>query len=114
MTGQQVEITHERQLRALVGQVTGKQPAAATMGQQLYAHLRLCACPMQLYHLWSQRQIGRYCYASQFRVPPFAGDYDAQPAWWLDAAAIVATEMAACARCQCSRCAHGGGLNHGA
>lgn len=109
-----MEITHERQLRALVGQVAGKQPAAATMGQQLYAHLRLCACPMQLYHLWSQRQIGRYCYARQFRVPPFAGDYDAQPAWWLDAAAIVATEMAACARCQCSRCAHGGGLNHGA
>ncbi len=107
-----MEIAHERQLRAIARQVTAQQPGTATLGQQLYAHLRLCACPLHLYHHWSQRQIGRYLYARQFRVPPFAGDYDAQPAWWLDTSAIVATEMATCARCQCSRCAPGGGLNH--
>ena len=120
MTGRQAEFAGEDDLKAVLAQVAAlvppaaaaRQPGAYTVGQNLYAHLRLCAYPLVLYHTWSQRQIGRYLYARSLAVPPFAGDYGRQPAWWLDAAQIIATELAACSGCQCAHCAGRKGLRH--
>ena len=104
MTGRQEEFGGEADVRHLIAQVAERPPDTYTLGQNLYAHCRLCACPLRLYDSDSQQTIRRYVYAQVFRVPPFAGDYDHLPAWWLDAAQIIAAELAACSGCECVLC----------
>ncbi|MEE9162012.1 MAG: hypothetical protein V3U35_03485 [Candidatus Neomarinimicrobiota bacterium] len=113
MTGRQVEVAGDADLRHLIAQFAERPPDAYTVGQNLYALCRLCACPLRLYDSHSQETIRRYVYAQVFQVPPFAGDYDRLPAWWLDAAQIIATELAACGGCECVLCSRRSGLRHG-
>lgn len=41
-----------------------------------------------------QKDIERYIYCEQFNIPPYAGDYNNQPAKWIDRAFIIKHTLA--------------------
>ena len=52
-----------------------------------------CCCNM-VYDKYLQRDIKRYLYCEQFNVPPYSGDFDAQPVTWIDKAFIIKNALA--------------------
>jgi len=65
-------------------------------GRNLWYNLLLVACQNNLLDPWSQNVIRRYIYCERHQTAPFPGAYDEQPAWWIDASAIIAREQTAC------------------
>jgi len=99
-----------RTIKALVDLEAGLREIMATSrenytaGQQLYFLAPHVACINNLYLPGHTKLLRRYIYSRDLGMPAFAGPYDAQPAWWHDALAVIQTELAAVWNCRCQKC----------
>jgi len=108
VTYEQQEIADSADLHALLLEILQQKPREYSIGQHLYFNLigmHRCICPELVREDWCMDIIRRFVYCrDHLSVTPFEGGYDRQPAWWLDASAIIAAEVSALAECSCFKC----------
>ena len=92
-TKQMVTVSNADDLQALVLAVMGKCPSSYTLGKHLHLHARRIGCVNMFHDIESQKVIRRMLYCQRFNTPPFEGDYNDQPAWWIDMVAVLHNEQ---------------------
>ena len=50
------------------------------------------ATPSRLVTQWAADVVNRYSYCLEMHTPAYAGDYDEQPAWWIEAVRVIKQE----------------------
>ena len=64
------------------------------MAQSIYSQLPFFCCKNIVLDRDIQKDIQRYIYCKDNNVPPYKGDYDEQPALWVDRYFIIKSAFA--------------------
>ena len=71
-------------------------------GETFYSFVKQTICPNRLRDSWANGVVERYFYCEQFKVPPYPGGYDDQPAYWLDISRFIRSTLGEIQNCSCN------------
>jgi len=102
-----VTIENQADVVRLVHTFIACQPKSVSLGKHLYTYTMLAFCPEQVRTPWAAEILKRYNYCRAWNVPPYSGDFDSQPPFWVETIRYVENEINALRACDCKGCKGG-------